>query len=328
MSQIENHRFQYFCRGVNIATADNRLIDPDLPQFISGVQSFAVNQTTPIIELSDIESNIVTSKKATEITLERVIRKSGDFFIKKNTILANELASNSGKAINFNITSIYGDENEPYLKANKIKALYYFKNYYLSSLSYNLSLTSPSISESLTFAGVNIDNDPNNIPAISVPGAVEYEELFNRSDFRTIYDIVHPSQLPSLVVDLIDHASGNNQKTGLQDITISIALAYSELGDEGTFNLNDPHKFTILSFPILIQTEFSLIKKRGTTNPFLKDLNLSPDTIKINYGDFKFNLGDKNKITSCSIEGSTTDGALEIVKCNYQNFNAFKIEGL
>jgi hypothetical protein len=116
---------------------------------------------------------------------------------------------------------------------------------------------------------------------------------------------------------------------GLQDISISIDIPYTELVDEGTWNLNNANKYYLVNVPILIETIFTLNTKRGTLDKYF---NSSPDrdnnTIKLNYGNFQFNMGDNNRLISMSTKGGDTDGSIETLDITYNNFNAFKIQGL
>jgi hypothetical protein len=329
---LNNYRYQYFCKGINIlpVDGDTRLISPTLPQFIRGVQSFESSQDIPLIDVVGQEGFLqVSSKRSISIDIERVIKTSGDFFIKKDSALATELSANGGRAVSFNVILIYGSEDKEFLDDTAINFKQMYKHCHITGLSYSLSLSAPSIVEKLSMAGVDIETNELYIPAIQVPGEVENAPLFNRSMFSPTHASINPSVLPALVTDLIENYGDGTIYTGLQDVEIAISFPYKSLIDEGTWNLNNPNKYILAAFPIRVSTTFRVNTKRVHAGDQLLSNPISlDDTISINYGNFRFNLGGKNKMSSVSVNGGDVDGPVDQIEISYENFNAFKIEGI
>lgn len=330
-----NYRYQYYCRGVNIKpqSGDTRLISSHLLSnpFIRGVQSFEANAEIPAIQITGLsELQIMGSRRSMDINLSRVISKSGDFFIKKDVPLANEIYSNNSSVSAFDIISIYGDENESYLSEESVNLAHSYRNCYINSLEYNLGISSPSIKENISFTGTDVEVDQEIIGPIELP-IFDSVELFNRKHFSPTHADINPSILPEIVTEIIDHHQNQGIKfTGLQDINISIEIPNYELKDVGTWNLNDRSKFIFHSFPLKVVTEFSINIKREVLDKYMliSTPELEDQTIHIVYGDFMFNLGGKNKIESISKSGGSTDGSIEQISLRYVNFNAFQIKGL
>ena len=132
------------------------------------------------------------------------------------------------------------------------------------------------------------------------------------------------------------HAPGNDLPY-FQNITISSDLGREEIRQLGRF---DPY-YRYITFPTEVTAEFEVVASEGDflnaddfrgqdpcssnfTQLQDKPINL---VVCTQDGSLRFDLGDKNKITSVNYGGGDAGGDNVTLSYSFRNFNSFKLEG-
>jgi hypothetical protein len=132
------------------------------------------------------------------------------------------------------------------------------------------------------------------------------------------------------------HSPGNALPY-FQNITISSDLGREEIRQLGRF---DPY-YRYITFPTEVTAEFEVIASEGDflnaddfrgqdpcssnfTQLQDKPINL---VVCTNNGSLRFDLGEKNKITSVNYGGGDAGGDNVTLSYSFRNFNSFKLEG-
>lgn len=334
----DNNRIYYACQAVNIWSND-RL--SSFNGFVSGVQSLGVDSDFNIINIPDYgrskpHSRIYT-KPSINLTMERLIPKQGQLFIKNDTDILSGVFNEPRPE--HNILLIYGSDEEPLVDSDKVNDLILFQNMLLTSVSYSISTTLPSISESLSFSGKIQSRSTNEIELLVAPEYAGRTDTYpqngmvRRQDYRNHKMQLNPSIVPETVKQLIDfsEASLTDKKFfGLTSIDMSFSIAYQEILDTGKWRGSiyaDVNKYTYPLLPLEVSCSFKINAKRSIRKELiLSDTNFLDEEIKVITGPFCFNLGTKNRITSINCNGGSTGGEIVEYEISYSNINRFKVE--
>lgn len=313
-----SNRFFYGCKAVNIYNSD--LVLSGLNGFISGVQSVTFNKTSNLVELKDFYGmgDILSLKGPDDLSvrIERVISKEGDFFIKKGSQLFNELFMGTSQCKTHDLAIIFGNDNKPFVQEGEIVGVSFFPKLCITSIEYNIGISSPSIREVLIFDGKEVVDEIKSGPMNLLSGP-ENKSLFNRSDYFDHKHQHNPSVLPLLVEKLLERG-------GLQEINITIDIPYSDFTDVGTWNVNDHFRNRYVSIPIEISCSF-LINLREPIGNLEITTEAEEERIIIEYGDFSFHLGPNNRLSSIEYGGGDVSGSIDQLTVTYDSRNVFRI---
>jgi len=205
---------------------------------------------------------------------------------------------------------------------------------YINSVSYNFNINEP-FTEEIGFAASHIastsgagdyipwDYSPiSGIESLSPP-YIRYNSLrfSGPSGIRT--------ELPQGVFG-VDKNGGKTDLCRIQSISVSASINREQI--DGVF-LENPRSSRIVTFPIEVNTEISIISVSGSDFNILDDALLcaskeqtTNEKIRIVSCDGTIiDLGDKNRLTSLSQSDGGVDGGNVILTYNYLTYNNFTV---
>jgi hypothetical protein len=318
---MANNRIFWACQAV---TKDGN--------FLTGVQAVGVNGNTPVTTLTDIgrpESNFKfeTKDKEFEVTISRVIDKSGSLFhtwtgkpIKPGNIGWGGSGNNDIQS--FDITILYGSDQVSNIGDASLASTTYHKCI-ITSLSYNFTVGG-LITEDITLTSRRTTTSSSGSAGIPSAGSEQSGNIIKRQDVSF--------SLPTMASNILgsDPLTVDGQSVyGVQSINLSMDISYSRLNDTGKWrgydNVNEVNKFTFVDTPISVACNIAGIarsKVPGTTlGEGNQEITGSFDTITVSAGSFTWNLGDKNYLQDYSVSGGNTDGGNAEVSFTYVNEN-------
>jgi len=242
--------------------------------YLNGVTSIGINGSLPSRSLLDVgrfqRRFHYYSPQEIEITIERVLDKTSDFFYhvdpsdytggkdgyKSSHILAPEnigcqgaIASDTSKALkNYDVTVLYGDDSVDLIKDNASDLKYVtYRNCLITNISYNmLAQGAAGVTESITLITKVADYDTDGANEFTnLPSSAESGDIIKRSDFDLLSSSTNSllpkevsnsdSEFGSGMFDLNPTSYGLEGKKilGINSISINATINYSELTDIG-----------------------------------------------------------------------------------------------
>lgn len=274
-----NGRVFYACMGVLVnqtGARRGRLTQtgdqtPTDSTFLTGVQSIGVSSDNPSASLLDVgrfqRKYHYYGKQQFEITIDRVIDKSDNFFYSvdassyiasstgyKNCHILNDdnigcqgETNPSSKSIrNFDITILYGQDNQDLLDTSSALFQVTYRNCLITSISYSMSIGEP-IRESITLTTRGATyNEVTATNSYALPTTAQTGNILKYYDLD-ILDPLPKSTLPE-EVERMFKAQNSSGKTdtleskeilGLNSISIDTTIDYSEITDVGKWRGSD-----------------------------------------------------------------------------------------
>ena len=189
---MANSRVFYACQGVLVK--ERNTDDGDTPPvdgtYLNGVTSVGINGSFPSQSLPDIgrfqRKYHYYSPQEFEITIERVLDQSSDFFYHvdpsdytsgkvgyENThILADKLK-------NYDVTVLYGADSVDLLSDNTSDIKYVtYRNCLITSINYNISAQGGAgVTESITLITRSADYDTDSASGFTLPSSAESGDI-------------------------------------------------------------------------------------------------------------------------------------------------------
>ena len=314
--------------------------------------SFSTEQTFQLGTV-EIYDNVETIPEV-EVTINKIIDSTAPLYLMcmggSNGIPGAEgqtLVSLSNNRVHFRL-GIYGDDKQ-YISDNASSSVL-CSGMYLSSFNYTFPVDG-NATEEVTLVGNNKFWNTGNIPGVQSANFVA-GNIFAPS---TNIGGINPSQTSGVVRRQYLNVFGSVLPTGsggirtpngaavlphIQNISISADLGRESINQLGKFG---PY-CRYATFPIEVTSEFEIIAQDGDgidVKDFKGDVfcgqlkkNLTNQTIEIavcdndhtNTNNFmKFDLGNKNTLTSVNYTGGDTGGGNATVSYSFRNFNNFFI---
>mgnify|MGYP003112110171 FL=1 len=362
--------------------------------YLNGVTSIGINGSFPSRSLLDVgrfqRRFHYYSPQEFEITIERVLDKTSDFFYhvdpsdyiagkdgyKSSHILASNnigcqgALNSDGKALkNYDVTVLYGDDSIDLLNDNtsNLKHVTY-RNCLITNISYNmLAQGGAGVTESITLITKTADYGTTAASSFTLPSSAESGDIIKRADFDLLSSTTN-SILPKEVsnnsgdfgngvFDLDPSTYGLESKKilGINNISINVAINYSELTDVGkrrgsaetgsstATNQGEQNLWRYVTLPVQVTCSFT-----GTARqPLPADMPNTDTTFSAADGDtaseewykvnrpirlvaekfpspptptfFIWDLGNHNYLNDISYAGGDTGGGNLEVTMSYQN---------
>ena len=276
-----NGRVFYACMGVLVNQTGNRRgrltqtgnQTPADSTFLTGVQSVGVSSDNPSASLLDVgrfqRRYHYYGKQQFEITIDRVIDKSDNFFysIDASSYVASSTGykqchilnpdnigcqgqtdPNSKSLRNFDITILYGQDNQDLLDTSSALFQVTYRNCLVTSISYSMSIGEP-IRESITLITRGATyNEVTATSSYTLPTSAQSGNILKYYDLD-ILDSTTESTLPEEVERMFkaQNSSGGTDTLGspakeilgLNSISIDTTIDYSEITDIGKWRGSD-----------------------------------------------------------------------------------------
>ena len=353
-----NNRVYYASQAVQLrpvspeGTSFGYWYHPLAVQSVGMTTNFTTEQTFQLgtVELYD---NVETIPEV-EVTINKVIDSTAPLYLMcmggSNGIPGAEeksLVSLSNNRVHFRL-GIYGDDKQ-YISGNAGSSVL-CSGMYLSSFTYTFPVDG-NATEEVTLVGNSKLWNTGTIPG------VQSSDFSAGTIFSANTDIggINPSQNSGIVrrqyLNVLDSVLPTGDKgirtpnsahvlPHIQNITISADLGRETINQLGKFG---PY-CRYATFPIEVTSEFEIVAQDGDgvdVDDFKNDVfcgtlkkNLGYKSIALAVCDdnntndnnaMRFNLGDKNTLTSINYTGGDTGGGNATVSYSFRNFNNFSI---
>ena len=295
-----NSRIFYACMGV-LYKSRNSQDGGDSPTdgaFLTGVQSVGVSSDFPSASLMDVgrvkKKFHYYAPQSFEITIERVIDQSSDFFyyvdnsdytpndagargchiLHSNNIGTTGELDSGGKCLrNYDITILYGRDIEDRIGDGSNVFQVTYRNCLITSISYGMEIQG-SVTESITLiTRAATYNESTSIGGYTLPASDQSGTTIQRSNLDFLHEgaslgtkySVLPEEVETafLAKDAAENAVSvlGRRILGINSINIDISIEYSELADIGKWRgLNDQGKQNLwryVTLPVQVTSSFS-----------------------------------------------------------------------
>lgn len=317
---MTNDRFFYACLGVLIFERNDRTGDEPAEEgiYLNGVQSVGVNSDFPsnsIVDVGRFQKKFnYYGKQSFEITIERVIDQTSDFFyhvdpsnyisgktgyeqthmLNPNNIGPCGESDGSGKSLkNYDVTILYGSDTVDMLKDNtgNIQSITY-RNCLITSISYSISADSgAAVTESVTLTSTEADFNETDISQFdNIPSSAESGNIIKRADI----DILPPkgaspktsgtqSILPTEITEILNLGDANTNTLdgekilGVNNIQINANINYSEVPDIGYWRSTDNDQANLYRY-VVLPIEITCAFSATLRSPYQRDLPFTDTT--------------------------------------------------
>ena len=323
---MTNSRVFYACLGVLVSERNDRTGDEPAEEgtYLNGVQSVGVNSDFVSRSLMDVgrfqKRYHYYGKQAFEITIERVIDQTSDFFYhvnptnyvggktgyEKTHMLypdnigpcgeTNSAGGFSKSLKNYDISVMYGADNANMLKDNTsdIKVVTY-RNCLITNISYNISADAgAAVKENITLISRVADFEEiaeNEID--DLPSAQEDGNVIKRADV----DLLPPkgaspktagtnSILPTEVTEMFNLGDANTNTLdgekilGVNNIEISATINYTEVPDVGEWRTTDDDQSNLYRY-VVLPIEVTCAFTGTLRSPYQRDLIYTDTTFSM-----------------------------------------------
>ena len=362
---MANDRIFYACQGVLVRERNTQAgSDAAGGTFLTGVQSIGVSSEFPSESLMDVgraqKQFHFYGQQSFQITIERVIDTGSDFFyhvdpsdytdyenshiLHANNIGCQGELDSDGKALrNYDITILYGPDDQSFVSGAVDVVTY--RNCLINSISYNIG-TEAAVTESITLSTKAASHTTGNSSSFSVPTSAQEGDLLRRTDLADLLALTGAeSKLPTEVTTMFDTSTTLEglKILGINNITIDVAIDYSELGDvgkwKGSIDQGEQNLWRYVVLPVQVSASFTgtarkafarEMKNTDTTFSAADGSTSSKEWDKVNKqirlvaqkaggSFFIWDLGQSNYLTAMDISGGDTGGGNVEVTMSYQN---------
>lgn len=205
---------------------------------------------------------------------------------------------------------------------------------YINSVSYNFNINEP-FTEEISFSASHLASQSGSgdyipwdySPISGIESLVDPYIQYNSLRFSG------PSGCYTKLPNGVFGVTNSGEKTDLcrlQSISVSASIGREQL--DGVF-LENPRSTRVVTFPIEISTEISIISVSGSDFNILDDALLCASREQTKNEEIRIvscdgtiiDLGDKNRLTSLSQSDGGVDGGNVILTYNYLTYNNFTV---